>query len=79
MTQMSFCEKCSKERGITDSSGFRRDEFLLDIATLKRDEDRPSEECRERIQTVPLPENAGGMTRHAAPEGRESGDGQPDD
>ncbi len=36
MTQVNLCEKCSKERGVTDPTGFQLADFLLGAGTQKK-------------------------------------------
>lgn len=36
MTQVNLCDKCSKEKGVTDPTGFQLADFLLGAATQKK-------------------------------------------
>lgn len=36
MTQVNLCDKCSKEKGVTDPTGFQLAEFLLGTAAQKK-------------------------------------------
>lgn len=44
MTQVNLCDKCSKDKGVTDPTGFQLADFLLGAATQKKVPNVPVED-----------------------------------
>jgi protein arginine kinase activator len=44
MTQVNLCDKCSKDKGVTDPTGFQLADFLLGTAAQKKTKSAPPED-----------------------------------
>ena len=44
MTQVNLCDKCSKEKGVTDPTGFQLADFLIGSSAQKKSKSAPSTE-----------------------------------